>query len=46
MIYFWLQWVFVAESGFSLVVTRVHYALGAVCGLLIAEASLVAKHGL
>ena len=45
-IYFWLQWVFAAESGLSLVVTRVDYTLVVVCGFLIAVASLVAKHGL
>ena len=36
-IYLWLHWVFVAARGLSLV---------AVCGLLIAVASLVAEHGL
>ena len=34
---FWLLWVFIAVRGFSLV---------AVCGLLIATASLVVEHGL
>ena len=36
-IYFWLRWVFVAARRFSLV---------AVCGPLIAVASLVVEHGL
>ena len=34
------------DSGLSLVVTSVDYTLAAVCGLLVAVASLVAKYGL
>ena len=43
--YFWLQWVFVAARGLSLVAANWGYFLVAVCGLLIVVASLVAEHG-
>ena len=42
--YFWLRWAFVAARGLSLVAASRSFA--AVCGLLIAVASLVAEHGL
>ena len=42
---FWLHWVFAAR-GLSLVVASGGYYLFAVCGLLIAVASLVTAHGL
>ena len=44
-IYFWLCWVFIAVQGLSLVAVSGVYSV-AVHGLLIAAASLVAKHGL
>lgn len=40
-----LSWVFTAACGL-LVATSGGYSLGAVCGLLVAAASLVAEHGL
>ena len=43
---FWLCWVFVAVRGLSLVVASGGYSFIAVCGLLIAVASLVAEHRL
>ena len=42
----WLCWVFVAVSRLSLVAASEGYSLVAVRGLLIAVASLVAKHWL
>ena len=45
-IYFWLCWVFVAAHELPLVAVSGSYSLVVVCGLLIAVASLVAKHGL
>ena len=45
-IYFWLHWVFVAACGLSLVVASGGLLFVAVCGPLIAVASLVAEHGL
>ena len=45
-IYFWLRWVFVAVRGFSLAAASRGPLLVAVCGLLIAVASLVVEHGL
>ena len=44
--YFWLCRVFVAARRLSLVAARENYSRVAVCGLLIAVASLVAEHGL
>ena len=44
--FFWLHWVFVAARGLSLVVVSRGLLFIAVCGLLIAVASLVAEHGL
>ena len=41
---FWLHWVFVAARGLSLVAESRGYSLVAVCGLLIAVASLVTEH--
>ena len=46
LIYFWLCWVFFIESGLSLAVDSEDYSLVAVCGFLIAMASLVVEHGL
>ena len=43
---FWLCRVFTAAWAFSLAVLSGGYSLVAVCGLLIAVASLVAEHGL
>ena len=45
-IYFWLCWVFVAESGFSLVEENWGYSLVEGHGLLTTVASLVAGHRL
>ena len=51
-IYFWLHWVFIAVRGLSLVAASggfyslLRCAGVAVCGLLIAVASLVAEHRL
>ena len=45
-IYFWLQWVFVAAGGLSLVAARGGCSIFVRHGLLIAVASLVAEHGL
>ena len=45
-IYFCLQWVFIAVCGLSLVVASGGFSPVAVCGLLIATASLVEKHRL
>ena len=45
LIYFWLRWVFIAVLGLSLCGRRELLFL-AVCGLLIAVASLVVKHRL
>ena len=45
-IYFWLHWVFVAARGLSLVAVSGRLLFVAVCGLLIAVASLVVEHGL
>ena len=42
----WLWWVFVAACRLSLVVGSEGYSLVTVRGVLIAVASLVAKHGL
>ena len=43
---FWLHWVFIAARGLSLVVASRGYSLVEVRGLLIAVASLIAKHRL
>ena len=43
-VYFWLHWVFTAAHGPSRVVVSRGSSLVAVCGLLIAMASLV-EHG-
>ena len=43
---FWLHWVFIAARGLSLVVASRGYSLVEVHGLLIAVASLTAKHRL
>ena len=43
---FWLLWVFTALHGLSLVAATGDYSLVAVCGLLIAVASLVPEHRL
>ena len=43
-LFVWLQWVFVAAHGFSLVVASGGSSLAAVHGLLIAVASLGAEH--
>ena len=43
--YFWLHWVFVADSGLSLAGKSGSYPLAAVCGFLIAMASLVEAPG-
>ena len=40
----WLQWVFVVDSGLSLVVENGAYSLAGVLRLLMAEASLAAGH--
>ena len=40
-IYLWLHWVFIAAHGFYLVTENRVSSLVAVCGLLLAEASLV-----
>ena len=45
LIYLWLCWVFVAARSFSSCCER-GLLFVAVCGLLIAVASLVAEHGL
>ena len=45
-IYFWLRWVFVVVCGLSLVAVSRGHLFVAVCGLLIAVASLVAEPGL
>ena len=45
-IYFWLHWVFVAARRLFLVAGKWGLLFVAVCGLLIAVASLVAQHGL
>ena len=45
-IYSWLCCVFVAGRGLSLVAVSGGYSSFAVCGLLIAVASLVVEHGL
>ena len=44
--YLWLHWVSVAARGLSLVAASRGLLFVAVCGLLIAVASLVAEHGL
>ena len=44
--YVWLRWVFVAECGLSLVAASSGYSFVAVCGLLIAVASLILEYGL
>ena len=41
-----LHWIFVAARGLSLVGSERGLLFVAVCGLLIAVASLVAEHGL
>ena len=46
VIYFGLWWVFVATQVFSLVVESRSSSLVAVCGLLVALASLVEEHWL
>lgn len=43
--YFWLQWVFVAAQGLSVVVARWNYFLVAVCGLLIVWLFLLQSMG-
>jgi len=43
-IYLWLCWVFVAAHGLSPVVENGRLLFVAVCGLLIAVASLVGEH--
>lgn len=45
-IYCWLCWVFVAAYGFSLVAESGGNSQVAVCGPLIAMASLIPEHGL
>ena len=45
-VYFWLHWVLVAAHGLSLAAVSGVYSLDVVCRLLIAVASLVAKHRL
>ena len=45
-IYFWLRWVFVAARGLFSSCGERGLLFVAVCGLLIAVASLVAEHGL
>ena len=45
-IYFWLHWVFFMTCRLSLVAASKGSSLVAVCGLLIAAASLVADHRL
>ena len=46
LIYFWLNWVFVAACGLSLVAVSRGLLFVAVCRLLVAVASLVADHRL
>ena len=46
LIYLWLHWVLVATRRLSLVVVSGGLLLVAVCGLLIAVASLLAERGL
>ena len=43
---YWLRWVFAAARGLSLVAASGRLLFIAVCGLLLAVASLVAEHGL
>ena len=43
--YFWQCWVFVAEHSLSLVVLSRAYSLVAICGLIVAVASLVGEYG-
>ena len=45
-LFIWLCWVFTAECRLSLAAVSGGYSLVAVCGLLIAAASLVAEHRL
>ena len=45
-LFIWLCWVFTAECRLSLAAVSGGYSLVAVCGLLIAAASLVAGHRL
>ena len=45
-IYFWLRWVFVAVHRLFSSCGEQGLLLVAVCGLLIAVASLVAEHGI
>ena len=45
-IYFWLSWVFVAVSGLFSSCGERGLLFVAVCGLLIAVASLIVEHGL
>ena len=45
-IYFWLHWIFVAAHGLFSSCGERGLLFVAVCGLLIAVASLVAEHGL
>ena len=44
-VHFWLRWVFVAACGLPLVVVSGGNSLVAVCGLLIAVASLAVDMG-
>ena len=46
LFYFWLHWVFVAERGLFSSCGERGLLFIAVCGFLIAVASLVAEHGL
>ena len=46
LIYFWLQWIFLAACGLSQVVVNRAYSLRECSGFLTAVASLVVEHGL
>ena len=45
LFYFWLQWVFVAAHGISLVAVSEGYYLVTLLGLLIAEAQALEQAG-